>query len=274
MTDKVGFTGRPGRCTLSAAIGVATLICVLDLAPVRAQSHAGTPKSPTFEVASIKPNKGDSTNISSAATGDRFTSTNVTPLMLIAKAYRVKTERISGGPGWVASERYDVEAKGAGANRPDQLGLILQSLLADRFGLVVHRAIKEVPVYALVVGRSGAKLHEVEAATTEGGSGVRASITGHLAGKKASMSDLAGTLTSLLGQPVMDQTGIKGAFDFELHWTPDESQPRLPEGAPPPETSGPSIFTAVQEQLGLRLQSSKGPTEVIIIDSIMKPSEN
>jgi uncharacterized protein (TIGR03435 family) len=268
MTNRVESKGSFGRRLLIAAVAV-TLVG--QMPQIRAQSQTG---APTFEVASIKPTRADSTTISSSAAGDRFTAANHTPIMLIALAYHLKTDGVSGGPGWAGSERYDVEAKGKGVGEPAQLRAMLQALLADRFKLSVHRGTKEVPVYALVVGKNGAKLHEADAASTDGSSGIRASILGHLTGKKASMADLAASLTSIFGRPVLDQTGIKGLFDLQLNWTPDDSQPKLPEGAPPPETSGPSIFTAVQEQLGLKLESTKGNTDVIVIDSIEKPSGN
>jgi uncharacterized protein (TIGR03435 family) len=151
---------------------------------------------------------------------------------------------------------------------------MLRALLEDRFKLTLHREKKELPGYALVIGKSGLKVHEVE---HEGKSWTRFG-RGSLNGHEVSMSALADRLAGRLGRPVVDDTGVKGSFDINLEWTPDQSQPRGPkesaEPLPVDDGAGPTIFTALQEQLGLKLEPRKGPVEILVIDRVEKPSEN
>ena len=220
--------------------------------------------------------------------------------MLLTQAYDVREFQISGGPGWINTDRFDIVAKAerstAAENVPDDPGKMteeqrktigdqmrerLRALLADRFQLALHRETKEQSVYALVVGKSGSKLQESQ---THEGPGPRGPMMrmgrGELSGQGVALDMLTRTLSSQLGRPVIDRTGLKGNFDFKLTWTPDPGQsggPFGPPGAdapPPPDPNGPSVFTALQEQLGLRLESQKGPVEMLVIDKVEKPSEN
>jgi uncharacterized protein (TIGR03435 family) len=161
----------------------------------------------------------------------------------------VQEDQVSG-PGWISSEQYDISAKAGAAVDQDQLRLMLQTLLADRFRLALHREARLRTVYTLVVGGDGAKLHE---ATGGGGGGTTAEV-GHLAFRGASMPALARRLSQQLHSPVSDKTGLKGLYDFTLDWQQDESVPGL------------SIFTAVQEQLGLRVEATKDQVEILIVD--------
>jgi len=162
-------------------------------------------------------------------------------------------------------------------------------LLADRFQLTLHRETKEQSVYALLVAKNGPKLQESQ--TKDGqakeGTGPRGPMMrmgrGELSGQGVALDMLTRTLSSQLGRTVIDRTGLKGNFDFKLTWTPDPGQSAGPPGGgpppgadapPPPDPNGPSIFTALQEQLGLRLESQKGPVEMLVIDRVEKPSEN
>lgn len=222
-----------------------------------------------FEVASVKPVKaGQARGPSFLFTqGGGLQVTNGTLKGLIEMAYDVRDFQISGGPGWVNSEGYDIVAKSASGN-PD--GAIpetrrkLQGLLMERFQLSVHRETKELPIYALAVGKNGSKLAEAGAA---GGtnSGIRTDC-GQMTGMKATMTNLAYTLSRQLSHPVLDRTSLTGKYDFQLVWTPDTACP-----AP---TEGPSIFTALQEQLGLKLETTKGPVEIIVIDRAEKAAAN
>jgi uncharacterized protein (TIGR03435 family) len=163
------------------------------------------------------------------------------------------------GPDWLSSQKFDIVAKAAAAGDDDQLMPMLQTLLAERFKLAIHRETKERAVYALVTGKNGPSLHEVEAGP-EHSSGGR----GSLSGQKMSMSQLADALSQRVDLPVLNTTGIEGVFDIELKWAPDEDN-----------VNGPSIFTAVQEQLGLKLEQRKGPMEIIVVDHAERvPTEN
>jgi uncharacterized protein (TIGR03435 family) len=215
-------------------------------------------------------------------------------------AYDVREFQVSGGPGWINTDRYDIMAKAersAGAeNIPDdprkmtdeqrktlgdQMRERLRALLADRFQLTLHRESKEESVYALVIGKGGSKLQQSEAKEGAGPRGMMRMGRGQFSGQGVQLEMLTRSLSSQLGRPVIDRTGLKGNFDFKLEWTPDPGQsfafgggPPGADAPPPPDPNGPSIFTAVQEQLGLRLESQKGPVEMLVIDKVEKPSEN
>jgi uncharacterized protein (TIGR03435 family) len=159
----------------------------------------------------------------------------------------------------------------------------LRALLAERFQLTLHRETKEQSVYALVVAKGGPKLQQGQAKEATGPRGPMMRMgRGELSGQGVELEMLTRTLSSQLGRTVIDRTGLKGNFDFKLTWTPDPGQSAgppggLPAGAdapPPPDPNGPSVFTALQEQLGLRLESQKGPVEMLVIDRVEKPSEN
>jgi uncharacterized protein (TIGR03435 family) len=235
----------------------------------------------TFEVASIKPNAASDNRIMiGIQPGGRFTATGITVKHLIREAFNVRDFQISGGPGWIGSERYDVNAKAEGAADripPEQLRPMLRALLEERFQLKVHEETREMPVYALVVAKNGPKL---TASTSERGPMIRMG-RGQLDVKKAPMTMLAQQLSQQLGRNVIDQTDLRGDYDFLLQWTPEPGQgggpfggPPAPDALPAADTSGPTLFTALQEQLGLRLESQRGSVPIIIIDRIEKPTEN
>jgi uncharacterized protein (TIGR03435 family) len=201
---------------------------------------------------------------------------------------------ISGGPSWINTDRYTINAKAEGApSRPMIMGPMLRALLEDRFQLKVRREIREVPVYNLTVARNGPKLKMAKEGTcpTPGGPpGV--SCPGSvwferkglnlIVDQQATLDDFVRMLIQRLDRPVIDKTGIKGIFDFHLEFAPDTTLGNPPGGgdptaAPadaPADLRGPSIFTALQEQLGLKLESTKGPGEVLVIDHVERPSEN
>jgi bla regulator protein blaR1 len=258
----------------------------------------------TFEVASVKP----------SATDDRRTMIQIQPggglrtggtslKMLLTFAYDVREFQITGGPGWINTDRFDIVAKAersAGAENPpddprkmteqqrktvgDQMRERLRALLAERFQLTLHRETKEQSVYALVVAKGGPKLQQAQAMEGTGPRGPMMRMgRGELSGQGVELEMLTRTLSSQLGRTVIDRTGLKGNFDFKLTWTPDPGQSATPLGGgpppgadapPPPDPNGPSVFTALQEQLGLRLESQKGPVEMLVIDRVEKPSEN
>ena len=198
---------------------------------------------------------------------------------LIVFAYGVHARQISGAPAWVESDKFDITGKpeGEGRPNPNQFKTMLQKLLADRFQLAFHRDKKQLTVYALTVGKNGPKLTRSEAASPIPNLLFRA---GNWPVRNATMEEFAGVMQAHLDRPVVDQTGLKGRFDFQLQWTPDETQfaspggpgepPKPPEGA---ETQ-PDLFTAIQQQLGLKLESTRAQTDVLVIDKVEKPSEN
>jgi len=262
--------------------------------------------APTFEVVSIKPNKGGPGIMIRIPPGGRFDATNITTKLLIQEAYGVKESQISGAPAWIDSEHYDIQAKtdDSYADAERKLGReeqiahhrqLLQSLLADRFKLTLHHEAKEMPILALVVAKNGPKLHEVPAPPppdeappkppTPGGPPPRGGIwmrdRGKIEGAGIQLSALANVLSMQLGRIVLDKTGLKGYYEFTLKWTPEEGEGPMFKGAggppgdtAPSESAGPTIFTAVQEQLGLKLESQKGPVDTLVIDHIERPSEN
>ena len=225
---------------------------------------------PSFEVASIKPfdRTGQVGHGSIAVSGSRITITGYTLNALILYAYDMRNYQISGGPGWIATDGYTIAAKAEGEAAPAtaEIRKMLQSLLAERFGLKLHRETKEVSLYLLVPSKTGPKLTQSAAQRATMRVGM-----GSLMMAKATTSQMAALLSSVLSRPVLDQTGIAGDFDFTID-SPDINMGRMQQSQE--ELSGPSIFTAIQEQLGLKLAPSKGPIETLVIDRAEKPLEN
>jgi uncharacterized protein (TIGR03435 family) len=230
-------------------------------------------QTPTFDVASIKPNRSDNGRSSMRGSEGRVTMENVSLRKLILAAHGIPDDReyMLVGPDWLGSERFDIQATFPPATGQEQMRQMLQTLLRDRFKLALHRETKQLPMYALVVAKGGPKIHAVE-----DGQGRTSSRIGQLDASKITMQKLADLLARMTGQPVIDSTGLTGVFDFKLEWSPDETQKLLPQGETAPAAgSGPSIFSALQDQLGLKLESRKGPVEVLVVDRIEKvPTEN
>ena len=217
-----------------------------------------------FEVASVKPTATQDGSLSvNFPPGGRFVARNLTLKQLLQNAYAMQDYQIVGGPGWIASAGFDIEAKADGETGRDQVLKMIQTLLTDRFHLALHRETRQLPVYALVVGKTGPRL-----GPADGSPGGSKTMFGQLIVKKMGMAELARILALDLKQPVNDETGLKGEFAFTLEWTRGLSES---DDSP---SSRPSLFTAVQEQLGLRLQATKGPIEVLAIDSAERPSAN
>jgi bla regulator protein blaR1 len=244
---------------------------------------AQTQPAQNFEVAAVKVNRSGSGRGGLRPEPERLTGTNVSLKTLIQFAYAMKEFQIAGGPNWLDSERYDLVAKAAQPVPRDQLMRMLQPLLAERFKLAVHRETKEMPVFALIAGKAGAKFREAQTGEIPALTIRPGPATLQLKGVKASMSQLADTLTTIMGRTVLDRTGLRGDFSFSAEWANDPGPFGSPAGfIPPPETaaatpgvSGPSIFTAFQEQLGLKLEAQKGPVEVLVIDHVQRvPAAN
>jgi bla regulator protein blaR1 len=240
-------------------------------------------QAPSFEVATIKSgNPTDHRKMFGLMPGGRFSASNVTLKELIIFAYNLKDQQLSGGPGWTNSDVFDVVGKPESSATPEQIRQMMQTLLADRFKLTMRRESKELQVYNLVTAKNGPKLTESKPDEAPG-PGPRRMIRmgrGELNGQQMSMGTLADALSKMAGRTVVDKTGLTGNYDVKLEWTPDAGEPQMrsmmPEGAPPPVADGPgiSLFTAIQEQLGLKLDSQKGPVDVFMIERVEKPSEN
>ncbi len=238
--------------------------------------------NPSFEVATIKPSPPDQRGKLYRVQGRRFSTVNTTLSDLITFSYGIQVRQIVGAPAWIESDKYDLAAQPDGEGQPNdrQWKLMVQKLLADRFKLSFHRDKKELSVYALVVGKSGSKLTK-SAGDPDGLPGLGFRGLGAMAARNANMQDFAGLLQGVvLDRPVVDQTGITGRYDFTLDWTPDEFQfaafgnanlPPQPKDDANPHTD---LYTAIQQQLGLKLESTKAPTEVFVIDHVEKPSGN
>ena len=226
-----------------------------------------------FDVASVKLDKtGGSSGFNLAPGGESFTATNLPLLALIMLAYGVTPRQISGVPSSFSTEAYDIVAKSDRPIKQDQALRMLQTLLADRFKLTLHREAREQPIYALLVGNSGPKFK----LSPEDAIGGRERTARGFVYKKTPMSTFALILSQQLGRTVVDKTALKGQYDFTLEYTAEQVGRGAPEGREPtPNPDGlPSIFTAVQEQLGLKLESQKGSLEFIVVDHAETPSEN
>ena len=202
---------------------------------------------------------------------------------LLAAAYNLSPKAIFGVPEWNDASHYDILAKTPGEKRPDldQQMAMLRTLLTDRFKLVFHREQREMPVYALTVAKGGPKLHEstIPADSTPEGPPALAFVIYpdevKLPAKSATVGEFASVLQrAAMDRPVIDQTGISGRYDFDLEWLPDETQFGGLGLKPNPDMPKPDLFAAVQQQLGLKLEATRGPVDVLVVDHSERPSEN
>ena len=313
MKRPAGASRTQNRRVLSA-LGLTTVcasivFALIHSAQCRAESQDRDRSTNTpalaYDVVSIKRNSfPPGTNlagkIGTSDTPDGLTARFVPIKQIIQRAYGAESYQISGGPDWLSSERYDIDAK-FDSSTADELQKLsptdrilarqqmLQKILAERFNLTVHKDSKELQTYSLIVAKNGPKLQEVKlddadaskpkAGPAPGSSQMMAGGTvGQIRGFASPLSNLALMLTNYLHRPVIDRTGLTGIYDFTLRWTPDTNQTQdssitngLPSGDP---TGSPNIFTAIQEQLGLKLESAKGPVEIFVIDKIERPSGN
>lgn len=256
---------------------------------------------PQFEVASIKPAAADARGqFIRMALGGRLNVTNMPVKELMVIAWRIQPYQITGGPPWMETARYDITAKPENGSKQSDLPAMLQSLLEDRFQLKIHHETKELGIYELVVANKNGKLGPRLKASKDGGCtqfdptkppprpepgkpialgcGGLMGGPGKIMAAGAPIANITPMLSRILGRTVEDHTNLTGKFDINLEWTPDESQalqfPLDGPKPPPLDCSGPSIFTALEDQLGLKLESRKGPVDVIVIDRVERPSEN
>jgi len=270
MTQRAVHRLSFGRKLLLAIAGMAAVVGPIVFGFVNAPQGRAQPLV-AFEVASVKPNHSGTRFLKLNADKDRFVVENATPRLLLQYAYQVNDSQIFGAPGWIDSEHYDIQA---GTRKPegDEQGTrrMLQALLADRFRLALHHEDKDLPIYVLVVDRGGHKLHQ--SPDTTGGAQMRHNFrlngNGNLNAVAENLDQFAELLAHQLRRVVVNQTGLTGDYDFTLQWTPDRVLDRLDPA------SGPPIFAALQEQLGLKLESKTGPVDTLVIDHMEKPSEN
>jgi uncharacterized protein (TIGR03435 family) len=254
---------------------------------------SGLQKQPAvFEVATIKLNKSGSRSSDSSTRNGRLIATNISLKSLMQyEAYGVPGSRILGGPKWLDTTRFDIKAKMDDSTldrlqalphneRRFEQQAMVQQLLTDRFKLAIHRETRDLPVYAIVVVKKDPKLPPAK--TTSEGSHISSTGTrsgSQLTAENVTLTQFADDLTARLfqelGRDVVDKTEIKGRFDVTIKWAPNaETIGNQTDGLPPPSGDSPAIFTAIQEQLGLKLEPTKAPIEVIVIDHAEMPSDN
>jgi len=275
---------------------VAGLLVVVTGLPVLALAQAATAVRPEFEAATVKASR-DNGKAGVRGTTGRLTLENVPLRVMISVAYKTRPSQIVGGPSWNDSAAFDIQGKAAEAAGADTMLLMLQVLLEDRFHLKLHREIREGAVYELTVAKGGPRLkpssdcvpfdpnhlpRQASPGDTQvnycgrmarGGDDSRRTLDAKGVDIVPTIGlllpSLTGFLSEALDRTVINKTGLAGAFDFHLEWAPQRTA-----DVPPDDSGAPSIFTAVQEQLGLRLDAGKGPVEFLVIDHADKPSEN
>jgi uncharacterized protein (TIGR03435 family) len=288
----------------SAIFAALILLFTAAIPSVSAQSQAQTPSGPAsdfkYEVASIKPTISRPNSHSSRSTEDGFEASNSTLLALIRQAYGLPVGggtaddgRVVGAPGWANSDGYDLNAKIdpdvidalkklSVADRQAARQQMLQELLADRFHLVIHKETKDLPVYFLVSTKNGPKLHEADPNNDyakgyklpdgrPAGRGFDSDAPGEVTAQGVTIANLCAWLSRQVGRTVIDKTGLSSRYDFSLQFSPDSRGEDSDSSAGP---NGLNIFGAVQQQLGLKLDSGKGATEIIVVDHAEKPTEN
>jgi uncharacterized protein (TIGR03435 family) len=238
---------------------------------VTQRAHAQTP-APTFEVATIKPaaTSSDGHTHINYPPNDRFSATNITLLALMQWSYGVPERQILEGPSWLSLTRFDIQAK---ADIGDQIKSLtsdegnelkrrmVQALLADRFQLKLHEETRTLPAYDLVVARGGPKVQPSQSHGKSIGVGRT-----HFNGQGLGMTSIAEELSKITGRVVVDKTGLTGRYDFNLLWTTDDAFAT--------DSDPPTLFTAIQEQLGLKLEPAKEPVPVLIVDHVDQPTPN
>jgi uncharacterized protein (TIGR03435 family) len=288
-----------------AALAAPIVIGMMNAPVIEAQS----PATARFDVASIIPTSQQGPDMQGLGEvgilpGGHLRAEKVQLRYFVQNAYGIKPFQISGGPAWINSAHYDIDAKADGNPKPSQMRLMMQTLLEERFKLKVHHETKQLPVYELVVAKGGVRLPEPKEGNcvvpeADGSSSPSApgqpfdcgrvlmllsSTAAQMRGGTVSMSDLVWTLSNVLGQTVVDKTEFQRTFDVHLEFTPDETLGGLPTPVPAPSSdsiksvassdSHGNILAAIQEQLGLKLVAAKGPVDVLVIDTVERPSAN
>jgi uncharacterized protein (TIGR03435 family) len=259
---------------------------------------AGQAARPAFDAASVKPNPAITSGIRVNTFPNRFSGVNMTLRMLIGYAFNLPAYRMSEGPTWFDADRFDIEATASEGGDIDAMRARMRALLGDRFRLRTHMEMRELPIYMLTVARRDGKLgDDIKPSGNDclpvkpppgapppppppPGGAIPSTAQcpsmlglGNISGRKLTIDQLAATLSTHVNRPVVNRTDLTGLFDIDLRYMPDYT-PFIPAGAPPLPTdpNAPPLFTAVQEQLGLKLETARGPVDVLVIDSVEKPS--
>jgi len=235
---------------------------------------AATLCAQSFDVASIRPHAPDDSRfLVRQPNGGHFTAEGAVGKLLVMLAYGVQDSQITGGPGWFGTEKWDIEAK-CDDNRhsPEETKHMLRKLLEDRFSLKMHHETQQRPVYLLTVGSNGPKFSESQKAATD------LRVTSYsISLERGNMTGLTGVLATALGRPVLDRTGLTGLYDLSVQWDDapvrEGGAPGLDVASAPGNDNG-SIFSAVENQLGLHLERQHAPVDILVIDHIEKPSSN
>ncbi|MGO4214074.1 TIGR03435 family protein [Terriglobus sp. 2YAB30_2] len=229
-----------------------------------------------YEVATVKLSNPYMVGGGFRVRGRRLESVNTSLGELILFAYELQRSQLLGTPSWAETEKFDATMlyRGEGIPGDPQCKAMIRQLLGERFGLRFHREEKELPIFALVLGQNGPKLRR-----SDGGPdslpALHFSARGNFQASNARVSDLAQELQrTVLNRPVIDRTGLEGRWDFSLAWTPNETQFGGHSDGPPISTGNPDLFTAIQEQLGLKLQAMKAPAGTLVVDAASRPSGN
>jgi bla regulator protein blaR1 len=285
MTNSLAHNLGLGRKLLLAGMAVAAVagpiaFGIVNSPRVRAQAaRAGQ----SFEVASVKLNRSGARGVSfPPPSHGKFQATNTTLKLLIIEAYQIQEYQLAGGPNWLDSERFDVVAKGPASARRSEVYQMLQTLLTERFGLTLHHETKEMSIYSITVDKNGPKMPKAgdeecgETSRDHPCGGFNMYNRSRLLGEHVSVQQLAGMLAFVMGRVVQDNTGLKDNFNIKLEWTPDDFQSRGSEHPDAPVTAdgGPNVFAAMREQLGLKLESRKGPVDLLVIDRAEKPADS
>jgi bla regulator protein BlaR1 len=312
MTHRSGVALTIGKRALLAAAAILVITLPIGFGVLRGQagpvSNSGGPDSeehrdlPKYDVSSVKPASSNDGRSVLQLTPDGTSIHGIPVQMLLRFAFGVEADRMIGAPSWAQSNRYDIEAKVAPEDAPkldklkaeDRRAMLLP-LLVERFNLKYHHETREMPMYTLVVAKGGPKLIESKPAPSpDDPPGVQGApkpmnmagrmmmMPGRIESQGSTLDMLAHSLSPQLGHTVVDKTGLTGKYDYTLQWTPDEGMTPMTGGAgggPPHEDNaaqagGPSLFTAVEEQLGLKIESTKGQVDVIVIDHLDLPSAN
>jgi uncharacterized protein (TIGR03435 family) len=260
----------------------AIFACFLIAGLLSAPNKAAVLQDPRFEVVSLKPSTGERSGAGIRPTpgGERYVAVNCPLRLMIQVAWRIKAEQIVNGPEWLASDRFDLEAKAGKPSSTDELHVMLMNMLADRLHLRFHYESKEMPIYALLLDKAGPKL-TAHAASNAGEVWIdqteEKALHVKMKATSAPMNYFAFRLGLGMDRPVIDLTGLTGAYDFALEYT-RQLPPDFPPGArlngEEPDTSGPTVYVALKQQLGLALRPQKGLADVLVIDHVERPSEN
>lgn len=256
-------------------------VLVLSASGMYAQIPSTRPASDTFEVATIKQVESDqkSPRFITMQGTHRFIEKDYTLKLLIAAAYDLNPKAISGGPEWIGAEHYDIVAVTPGEVRPsrDKQMAMLRSLLTDRFKLAFHREQKDFSIFELDVAKGGPKLKASTAPPDDPAALISTVYPQRmlLPARNATMGEFASLMQrAILDRPVVDKTGLSGRYDFDLEWAPDQSQFGGDIPAASPDAPSAPLFIAIQQQLGLKLEATKGPIAALVVDSAQRPSSN